>query len=123
FTGRTMVFDYPAKGSVRRVHTIDDPLCLELGRSLKRGRGGQQLLAYKDDDRWSSVRSDEINDYLKSQMGDDFSAKDFRPGMRRCWPLWRWRQRPMRRARRPAAARFATRSMAWPSRSAIRRPS
>jgi DNA topoisomerase IB len=79
FTGHTMVFDYPAKGGVRRLHTIDDPVCFELVRSLKRRRhGGQQLLAYRDDEGWSSVRSEEINDYLKREMGDDFSAKDFR---------------------------------------------
>jgi len=28
--------------------------------------------------RWSDVRSDEINEYLKEHAGADFSAKDFR---------------------------------------------
>jgi DNA topoisomerase I len=73
------VFDYPAKGGVRRVHAIDDPLCLRLVRALKRRRGGEpQLLAYRDRRRWVSVSSDEVNSYLKQQIGEEFSAKDFR---------------------------------------------
>jgi DNA topoisomerase I len=74
-----MLFDCPAKGGVRRVQAIDDPLCLELILTLKRRRGGgPELLAYRNGPRWLSVRSDDINDYLKQLMGEDFSAKDFR---------------------------------------------
>jgi DNA topoisomerase I len=77
--GPVMVFDYPGKGGVRRVHVIEDPLALELVRLLKRRRsGGPQLLAYRNGAGWTDVRSDEINDYLKQHMGEDFSAKDFR---------------------------------------------
>jgi DNA topoisomerase IB len=73
------VFDYPAKGGARRVHQIEDPISGELVRVLKRRRGGgQQLLAYREGARWSPVRSDDINDYLKRQAGEEFSAKDFR---------------------------------------------
>ena len=79
FSGRSMVFDYPAKSGVRRIHTIDDPRCAELIRALKRRRGGgPELLAYRAGRRWVGVRSEDINDYLKQQLGDDFSAKDFR---------------------------------------------
>ena len=47
--------------------------------ALKRRRaGGDQLLAYKDGRRWQPVRSDQISDYLKSKIGDRYSAKDFR---------------------------------------------
>jgi DNA topoisomerase IB len=35
-------------------------------------------LAYREGRRWRSLRSDEINDYLKEIMGEGFSAKDFR---------------------------------------------
>jgi DNA topoisomerase-1 len=77
--GDSVAFDYPAKGGVRRVQTIVDPRSLELVRALKRRRGGDsELLAYRDGRRWRAVRSDEINDYLKRQLGDEFSAKDFR---------------------------------------------
>jgi DNA topoisomerase IB len=76
---RQMVFDYPAKGGVRRVHRIEDPLSMQLVRVLKRRRsGGPHLLSYRNGAGWSDVRSDEINEYLKRYMGEDYSAKDFR---------------------------------------------
>jgi DNA topoisomerase-1 len=74
-----IVFDYPAKAGVRRVHVIQDPLCGDLVRALKRRRGGpQELLAFREGRRWVPVRSDDINDYLKQHLGAEFSAKDFR---------------------------------------------
>jgi DNA topoisomerase IB len=74
-----LVFDYPAKGGVRRVQAITDPLSGEIIRALKRRRGGgPELLAYRCGRRWCDVRSADVNDYLKRQMGEDFSAKDFR---------------------------------------------
>jgi DNA topoisomerase-1 len=40
---------------------------------------GQRLFQYVDDDgRAQSIDSDDVNDYLRQAMGDDFSAKDFR---------------------------------------------
>jgi DNA topoisomerase I len=72
-------FDYLAKSGVRRRHIIYDPLSLETIRALKRRRGGgPALLVYREGRRWHDVRSDEINDYLKDLLGEDFSAKDFR---------------------------------------------
>jgi len=49
-----VVFDYPAKSGVRRVQAVRDPLAGE------------------------AVRADQINDYLKRQIGEGYSAKDFR---------------------------------------------
>lgn len=73
------VFDYPAKGGIRRAQVIVDPVALEVVRTLKRRRsGGEQLLAYRCARRWSDVRSEEINEYLKRGIGEEFSAKDFR---------------------------------------------
>jgi DNA topoisomerase-1 len=78
-TDHTMVFDYPAKSGVRRVHTIEDPRSFELVQLLKRrAGGGSQLLAYRENGRWNPVRSDEINEYLKLHVGEEYSAKDFR---------------------------------------------
>jgi DNA topoisomerase IB len=75
----SIAFDYPAKGGTRRVQVIEDPLSHGLVRELKRRRGGvPELLAYRDGGGWCSVRSDEVNDYLKQALGEDFSAKDFR---------------------------------------------
>lgn len=74
-----LVFDYPAKGGVRRLQAVHDPPTLAVVTTLKRRRGGgDQLLAYKDGRRWRPVRSDQISEYLKSQVGEGYSAKDFR---------------------------------------------
>jgi DNA topoisomerase I len=74
-----IVFDYPAKSGVRRVHEVRDPDALAVIRALKRRRGGgSQLLAYRAGRRWTVVHSEDINDYIKRNLGDGFSAKDFR---------------------------------------------
>jgi DNA topoisomerase I len=74
-----VVFDYPAKSGVRRVHEVRDPEVIEVVRALKRRRGGgPQLLAHRVGRRWADVRSDDINDFIKDNAGDEFSAKDFR---------------------------------------------
>jgi len=74
-----VAFDYPGKGGARRRQVIEDPISLELVRTLKRRRSGPaELLAYRDGRRWRDVRSDDINDYLKEHLGDEVSAKDFR---------------------------------------------
>lgn len=74
-----LVFDYRAKGGVRRVQAVTDPPVFELITALKRRRGGgDQLLAYKARRRWHDVRSDQINEYLKTLIGEQYSAKDSR---------------------------------------------
>ena len=73
------VFDYLAKSGVRRVQAVQDPPIVELLAALKRRRGGgDQLLAYREGRRWHDVRSEQINSYLKSLIGDAYTAKDFR---------------------------------------------
>jgi DNA topoisomerase IB len=74
-----LVFDYLAKGGVRRVQAVQDPAVIEVVKALKHRRAaGDQLLAFKEGRRWHEVRSDQINDYLKDLVGDEYSAKDFR---------------------------------------------
>lgn len=74
-----VVFDYLGKGGIRRVQAVRDPLSSEVVRALRRRRaGGPQLLAYRQGRRWHTVRSEEINEYLKAQIGEQYSAKDFR---------------------------------------------
>ncbi len=74
-----LVFDYLAKGGVRRVQAVQDAPVLEVVQALKRRRaGGDQLLAFKDGRRWHDVRSEQINEYLKDLIGDGYTAKDFR---------------------------------------------
>src|SRR5579884_2246444 len=77
--GREAVFEYPAKAGVERAQAIYDPASVEVIGALRRRRGGgQQLLAYRNGRRWHPLRSEEINEYLKEELGAEFSAKDFR---------------------------------------------
>jgi DNA topoisomerase IB len=77
--GKTLVFDYEAKGGKRRVQTIIDPKVSRLVKNLRERRGGgQELLAYRNGREWRDVRSDEINEYIKNVIGEEHSAKDFR---------------------------------------------
>jgi len=72
-------FDYPAKGGVRRVQSVAEPACVDLIRTLRRRRSGDdQLLAYKDGRAWLPVHAEDVNEYLKEELGEEFSAKDFR---------------------------------------------
>jgi DNA topoisomerase-1 len=74
-----ITFDYEAKGGQRRVQAMTDPVVAEVVRTLKKRRGGgDELLAYKVDRRWTDVKSADINEYVKEAAGGEFSAKDFR---------------------------------------------
>jgi DNA topoisomerase I len=78
-SGDEVIFDYLAKGGVRRVQAVGDPPTVAVVTVLRRRRsGGDQLLAYRDGRRWRAVRSEEISEYLKGLIGDEYSAKDFR---------------------------------------------
>jgi DNA topoisomerase I len=74
-----IVFDYVAKGGQRRVQSVVDPQVYRLVDELKRRRGGgTDLLAYKDRGRWRDVLSSDVNEYIKTVAGEQFTAKDFR---------------------------------------------
>jgi len=63
-----LVFDYPAKSGKRRLQAVVDPEVYDVVATLRRRRGK----------RLFSVRSSEINAYIKEAGDGDFSAKDFR---------------------------------------------
>jgi DNA topoisomerase I len=73
-----LVFDYVAKSGKQRVQSIVDPDVYAVVKKLKDRPGGRELLAYRNGRSWVDVRSDHINEYLKTVAGEDFSAKDFR---------------------------------------------
>lgn len=74
-----IVFDYVAKGGQRRVQSVVDRQVYRLVGELKARRsGGPDLLAYKDRGRWRDVLSSDVNEYVKSVAGEEFTAKDFR---------------------------------------------
>jgi DNA topoisomerase I len=73
-----LIFDFPAKSGQRRVQAVGDAQSLAVVAALKRRRAGEQLLAYRVGSGWRELRAEELNDYIKQQLGEDFSAKDFR---------------------------------------------
>ena len=76
--GGLLVFDFPAKSGQRRVQAVADAESLAVVAALKRRRGGQQLLAYRDGRRWRGLHAEEVNEYIKGAAGGEFTAKDFR---------------------------------------------
>ena len=77
--GDRLVFDYPAKHGKRRVQSVIDDDVATIVLDLRRRRsGGEELLAYKRGRRWVDVRSTDINEYIKTAIGQSVSAKDFR---------------------------------------------
>jgi DNA topoisomerase IB len=77
--GGAVVFDYPAKNGKQRIqHLADEDLRAVVKGLLSRRDDQPELLAYKRGRRWTDVRSDDINAYLREVIGVDASAKDFR---------------------------------------------
>jgi DNA topoisomerase IB len=73
-----LVFDYTAKGGVRRVQTIADAEASAVVVELKRRRSPSRgLLAYRNS-RWTELHAEDVNAYLKDAAAGDFTAKDFR---------------------------------------------
>jgi DNA topoisomerase-1 len=78
--GGTIVLDYTAKGAQRELREVRDSLLIPTLRALKQRKGGgHELLAFRNGTgRWTDVRSEDINAYIKEHAGEQFSAKDFR---------------------------------------------
>lgn len=74
-----MCFDYPAKGGIERTLTVADADAGPVVAALRRRRSGSdQLFAFKEGRRWVDVDAHDVNEYIRSAAGDDFSSKDFR---------------------------------------------
>ena len=75
----SVIFNYVAKSGQERYVALADDLVRQAVRDLLARRGGgPELLAYKDGRHWRDVSSTDINSYIKTHVGDEMSAKDFR---------------------------------------------
>ncbi|GLR15891.1 DNA topoisomerase IB [Portibacter lacus] len=75
---RSVSFDYKGKSKQERHVEIDDPFLIKLIKKSSE-LPGYELFRYQDkNDKWQSVDSDEINQWIREHMGEDFSSKDFR---------------------------------------------
>jgi DNA topoisomerase-1 len=76
--GSEVQFQFRGKSGVQHSVKVSDP---RVARIVKRTRDlpGQELFQYLDDEgRRHGVDSADVNDYLRSVMGSDYTAKDFR---------------------------------------------
>jgi DNA topoisomerase-1 len=73
-------FRYPAKSGQVRDVVVEDPVVADLVTTLKRRRGGVELLAWRDDDaaRWRDVTSADVQQDVRARLGEDATPKDFR---------------------------------------------
>jgi DNA topoisomerase-1 len=77
--GRGMTFAYAAKSGQDVEVTVRDQRVRDVLEALRRRRGGgQRLLAYKSGTTWCDLTADDVNAYVKSLLGEDYSSKDFR---------------------------------------------
>jgi DNA topoisomerase I len=77
-SGSTLRFSFRGKSGIRHQVEFDDP---RLARIVKRSQDlpGEQLFQYvTDEGKTETVDSSDVNAYLRSAMGDAFTAKDFR---------------------------------------------
>jgi DNA topoisomerase IB len=77
--GRGISFTYAAKsGQEVDVTVRDDRVTAVLDTLLRRRAGGDRLLAFKEGRRWRDLDAEDVNDYVKERLGEEYSAKDFR---------------------------------------------
>ena len=77
-SGREIEFHFRGKSGVMHTIKLEDP---KLARIVKRIRDlpGQELFQYiGEDGERRSVDSSDVNDYLRTLTGEDYTAKDFR---------------------------------------------
>ena len=73
-----LVFRFEGKSGIEHRVEIDDPGVGEALDAMRRRRGGDQLLAWKDGRRWRRLEAEQVNEYLREVTGADHTAKDFR---------------------------------------------
>jgi DNA topoisomerase-1 len=70
-------FDFPGKSGKRQTRQMRDRRVARIVRELARAPG--EVFKYRDENgAWVNLRRRNINAYIKSSMGEAFSAKDFR---------------------------------------------
>jgi DNA topoisomerase IB len=76
--GSKIELHFTGKGGVEHLKVVSDRRAAAAIRELLHRRRGSELLAFKESGRWHELGSDRINQYVKDQVGNEFSAKDFR---------------------------------------------
>jgi DNA topoisomerase-1 len=76
--GRTARLHFKGKSGKEQQVDIDDPALAALVKKSAE-LPGYSLFRYQDEDgAWQDVDSDDVNAFIRTHMGDEFSCKDFR---------------------------------------------
>jgi DNA topoisomerase IB len=74
-----LVFDFTAKGGIRRTLELDDGPLVEAVSALKRSRHGNPLLlVYRDESGWHELDAALINERFRELVGEEYTVKDLR---------------------------------------------
>jgi DNA topoisomerase IB len=74
-----LMFTFTGKSGIEHSIEIDDADVIDALDVLRRRRGGgDKLLAFRDERRWSDLDAVHVNRYLDDLIGGDLTAKDFR---------------------------------------------
>jgi DNA topoisomerase I len=77
-SGDTVRLRFTAKSGVDQSIDVHDADLARLLTGLRRAHSAEQLWAWRQRRRWRAVRSADVNRFLRSIVGDGYSAKDFR---------------------------------------------
>jgi DNA topoisomerase I len=78
-TRHGVVFDYIAKEGKRRMITVADDAIAQTVRALVRsGNNLSSLFCFQDGDTWRPLHSHEVSNYIATNAGGHFTAKEFR---------------------------------------------
>jgi DNA topoisomerase-1 len=76
--GNTVIFDFIGKSGKHHVKEITDRQVAGIIKRLDE-LPGYEIFRYQDEDgSLHDLHSNDVNEYIKQHMGDEFSAKDFR---------------------------------------------
>jgi DNA topoisomerase-1 len=74
-----LVFDFIAKGGIRRTLELEDDRLVAAVSALKRSRhGNPRLLVYRDETGWHEIDATLINERFHELVGDEYTVKDLR---------------------------------------------
>jgi DNA topoisomerase-1 len=76
--GQRVTFRFHGKNRALVRTTLVDEELADAIRALMKLDGGARLLRFERDGEVRNVTAPALNDYLQEQLGDDFTAKDFR---------------------------------------------
>jgi len=76
--GGALAFRFVGKSGIEHHVMIEDPMVIDALQLMRRRRGGDRLLAYRQGSAWVDLGSAPVNAYLAELFGGGITAKDFR---------------------------------------------